>query len=78
MNSVERLHEMTMTREPAARADAVSEEKRTAELRQCLFEEAGVRFKRPSGSNRHHKRQQSHVVAVGRSASCIGNGLSTG
>lgn len=32
MNSVERLHEMTMTRELAARADAVSEEKRTAEL----------------------------------------------
>lgn len=32
MNSVERLHEMTMTRELAARADAVSEEERTAEL----------------------------------------------
>lgn len=32
MNSVERLHEMTMTRELAVRADAVSEEKRTAEL----------------------------------------------
>ena len=32
MKSVERLHEMTMTRELAARADAVSEEERTAEL----------------------------------------------
>lgn len=32
MNSVKRLHEMTMTRELAARADAVSEEERTAEL----------------------------------------------
>ena len=32
MNSVERLHEMTMTRELAARADVVSEEERTAEL----------------------------------------------
>lgn len=32
MNSVERLHEMTMTRELAARADAVSEKERTAEL----------------------------------------------
>lgn len=32
MNSMKRLHEMTMTRELAARADAVSEEKRTAEL----------------------------------------------
>ena len=31
-----------------------------------------------SSRNSHHKRQQSHVVAVGRSASCIGNGLSTG
>lgn len=32
MSSMERLHEMTMTREMAARADAVSEEGRTAEL----------------------------------------------
>lgn len=32
MNSVERLHEMTMTRELAARADAVNEAERTAEL----------------------------------------------
>lgn len=32
MSSTERLHEMTMTREMAARADAVSEEGRTAEL----------------------------------------------
>lgn len=32
MKSVERLHEMTMTRELAAHADAVSEEERTAEL----------------------------------------------
>lgn len=32
MISMERLHEMTMTREMAARADAVSEEGRTAEL----------------------------------------------
>lgn len=32
MSSMERLHEMTMTREMAARADAVSEEGRTVEL----------------------------------------------
>lgn len=32
MNSMERLHEMTMTRELAARADAVNETERTAEL----------------------------------------------
>ena len=32
MNSMERLHEMTMTRELAARADAVNEAERTAEL----------------------------------------------
>lgn len=32
MNSMEQLHEMTMNREMAARADAVNEEARTAEL----------------------------------------------
>ena len=32
MNSMERLHEMTMNREMAARADAVDEAARTAEL----------------------------------------------
>lgn len=32
MNSMERLHEMTMTRELAARADAVNDAERTAEL----------------------------------------------
>lgn len=32
MNSMERLHEMTMTRKLAARADAVNDAERTAEL----------------------------------------------
>lgn len=49
---------------------------RTAQAR-ARARKAACDLSAARGSNSHHKRQQNSVVAVGRSASCIGNGLST-